>query len=725
LIINNAPAHEAVLSNVGEIGEFRIRNSAKAFNILSSGLYANKIRAIVRELSCNAVDSHTAAGRSHVPFDVHLPNTIDPTFSIRDYGTGLTHEQVQSIYTTYFESTKTESNAFIGALGLGSKSPFSYTDNFTVTAIKDGTRGVYSAFINGEGVPSIVLMHSEPTDQPAGVEVKFAVDSRSDFYKFEEEARHVYTYFALRPVVSGGDGEFKFRDVEYKEKNIIPGVHYTEGRSSRAVMGNIAYPIDVPNAESALGDLHKILNCGLEMHFDIGELDFQASREGLSYIPQTITAIRNKLEALNAQLAVHVALEADLITNDWDKTYFLMKKANETLFRSAAIRYAQNTNFDLIDTANTHYMRYVPFKHDVKDLAAKYNIEVLAFQKSRNGATCSELKPMRVYDKSHTSYEQEWEFSIDPSTIIITNDTKIGALSRAKYHWRNAEAKGITLPSKSHTNNVYVLSPAVKGRAMDTIGFFADLRDPPAAQRMVASELMLKDRKTGAAGMGSNVSILRLAQRGYGGYHKERELVWKDAGKADQFDASETYYYLSLKGFAVETEGVAIHNMRQFSDMVTESGIPGLHGIAILGVRKSDIEFIKTQANWINVQDHIRTVLAKLDPKIVQQCALKQIDANKYFRYNNDIVKLVSPNSAYTKFLTQFKGADNVKVEKYSLEKLCRDYAAPVDVDTVVQSLTDELTAIRNRYPLLSSLRDYDINADAVAQYINLIDKEA
>jgi hypothetical protein len=75
--------------------------------------------------------------------------------------------------------------------------------------------------------------------------------------------------------------------------------------------------------------------------------------------------------------------------------------------------------------------------------------------------------------------------------------------------------------------------------------------------------------------------------------------------------------------------------------------------------------------------------------------------------------------------LAQFKGVDNVKVDKYSLERLCRDYATPVDVDTVVQSLTDELTAIRNRYPLLSSLRDYDINADAVAQYINLIDKEA
>ena len=97
MILNNAPANEAIVSNVGQIGEFRIRNSAKAFNILSSGLYANKIRAIVRELSCNAVDSHTAAGKMDCPFDVHLPNSLEPYFSIRDYGTGLSHEQVTNI----------------------------------------------------------------------------------------------------------------------------------------------------------------------------------------------------------------------------------------------------------------------------------------------------------------------------------------------------------------------------------------------------------------------------------------------------------------------------------------------------------------------------------------------------------------------------------------------------------------------------------------------------
>ena len=727
MIINNAPAHEAVLSNVGEIGEFRIRNSAKAFNILSSGLYANKIRAIVRELSCNAVDSHTAAGKSDTPFDVHLPNQLDPTFSIRDYGTGLTHEQVQNIYTTYFESTKTESNAFIGALGLGSKSPFSYTDNFTVTAIKDGVRNVYSAFINGEGVPSIVLMHGEPTDQPNGVEIKFAVDSRNDFYKFEEEARHVYTYFALRPVVSGGDGSFKFRDVEYKDKNIIPGVHYTEGRGSRAVMGNIAYPIDLPNPEQ-MGELAGLLGCGLEMHFDIGELDFQASREGLSYITQTINAIRTKLEALNAQLAIHLALEADVITNEWEKVYFLQKKANETLWREAAHKYVADTKFDLIDPqSRAGYMHSVPLNLDVKDLASKFNIEVLAFNKSRHGATCSEVKATKKYkDKAYTEFEQVWEFGISAQNVFITNDTKVGAMNRAKHHWRTAESKGIKLPGAGYSTTVYVLSPAVKGRAMDTLGFFDTLRQPPVEQCMLATDLIEKERKSLSKNMGANVSILSLQKRGYGGYHKERELVWKDAGKADSFDnANETFYYLPLSGFTVETKDVPIHNLRQFSDMVTESGVPGLNGITIYGVRKSDIKFIETQKNWVNVQTHIRAVLAKLDPKIVRQCAIKQIDANKYFRYNNDIAKLVSPNSAYSKFLAQFKGTENVTVNKNSLERLCRDYATPVDVDTVVQGLTDELTAIRNRYPLLSSLRDYDINADAVAQYINLIDKEA
>jgi hypothetical protein len=76
-------------------------------------------------------------------------------------------------------------------------------------------------------------------------------------------------------------------------------------------------------------------------------------------------------------------------------------------------------------------------------------------------------------------------------------------------------------------------------------------------------------------------------------------------------------------------------------------------------------------------------------------------------------------------FLDKLKGTENLEVNRHSFERLCRDYATAVDVETVMQGIKDELTAIRNRYPLLSSLRDYDINSVAVAQYINMIDKEA
>jgi len=174
MILTNTQENTPVLSNVGEVGEFRIRNSAKAFNILSSGLYANKIRAIIRELSCNAYDSHVAAGCAERPFEVHLPTSLEPWFSVRDYGVGLSHQQVVNIYTTYFESTKTGSNDFVGALGLGSKSPFSYTENFGVTAVQNGHMGVYTAFINEQGVPSIALMTESATDEPNGVEVQFS-----------------------------------------------------------------------------------------------------------------------------------------------------------------------------------------------------------------------------------------------------------------------------------------------------------------------------------------------------------------------------------------------------------------------------------------------------------------------------------------------------------------------------------------------------------------------
>jgi len=720
MILNDAPANEAILSNVGEIGEFRIRNSAKAFNILSSGLYANKIRAIIRELSCNAVDSHVAAGNAGTPFDVHLPNTLEPWFSIRDYGTGLSHAQVTSIYTTYFESTKTDSNAFIGALGLGSKSPFSYTDNFTVTAIKDGKKGIYSAFINGEGVPSIALMMEEETQEPSGVEVKFSVNDRYDFDKFRQEARSVYTYFSLRPVVAG-NSDFEFRDVDYLDKDIVPGVHSTnDSRQSRAIMGNISYPIDMPNAEANLGELARLLSCGLEMHFAIGELDFQASREGLSYIPSTIASIKAKLEAVNGQLATRLASEADAVENMWDRALFLYKKKEQNLWAAAVQKYIVDTEFKLMNFPANSYARLVPFKLSVDDLAKKYNIALRGFDKSRGSVGCSNLKSYNEHKQvmgKPTEYIATWEINISDSLYFVINDGKTGATERAKYHWRNSK----DVCKTSYSDKVMVIEAVDKTKPAKTKAFFKAIANPPTSRIMMASSLLDKPRKDGS--IGKNVTIMALAERGYGGYYRERELVWKDAGKADSFDATETYYYLPLCGYTLESQA-GYTSAKDLSDDVKDSGIAGIQVKTIYGVRKSDIEFIKTQKNWINYEDYLSAKLAQLKEEDLIGMAVSEVDNFEQMQYNGTTAELIAnPASPFLVLMNKFKGVTKVRYSKHHFERLTQRFnkTLTIDPEAITKKFVNECKEVYARYPLLDILR-YRDRSGAIAEYINLVD---
>jgi sensor histidine kinase regulating citrate/malate metabolism len=88
----------------------RIENSAKMFEILSSGIYKDKIEAVIREYCCNAYDAQVSAGKKHLPFTVQLPNQIDTTFAVIDEGTGIDPNEIGEIFWTYGHSTKTKRN---------------------------------------------------------------------------------------------------------------------------------------------------------------------------------------------------------------------------------------------------------------------------------------------------------------------------------------------------------------------------------------------------------------------------------------------------------------------------------------------------------------------------------------------------------------------------------------------------------------------------------------
>lgn len=715
MILNSTVDNQAVLSNVGTVNSFSIKATAKSFKILSDGLYANKVRAIIRELSCNAYDSHVAAGKRDVPFEVHLPTTLEPWFHVRDFGTGLSKDEVTNIFTTFFESTKTGSNDFVGALGLGSKSPFSYTDNFTVTAVKNNRKGIYTAFINDHGVPSIALMvEQETTDEP-GVEIKFSVNERYDFSNFENEAESVFTYFKVKPKITGK--KITIPEIKYQTKDIVPGVHQIEtsgyNKKSVAVMGNIAYPIERNDKMSKqLGSLVSLLDCGLELNFEIGELDFQASREGLSYIDLTINSIKNKLTQLNSQLAVHIALEADKIDNKWERVVFLHSKIKDPLWGSAITKYVIDTKFEMAKATGSSYDFILDLVVPEKTLAEQFNISMTGFNRTRFVSTTSQIKPHTRWVGGSLT-EPEWLIQPSMRTSFVVNDTKVGVVERAKFHWKTQRS------DDKHSEMVYVLNPADKTKPMKTDEFFNCLKNPPKSAIFLASTLTQKDRK---AGLGKNVNILKLSSKDRSGWrYDSSEWVWRDAGKLDTFDSKATHYYIPLSGFASLGE---VDDIKALKNKLDKSN---LFDSPVYGVRKGDIEEIKKLKNWVNLDTHIRNLLTKFSQNSLLPLVKSRIDFESFFKYNKSMIADLKVDSPYRLFFEKFVNVTSMdRNQASSIEQLAKLYK--IDTSMNSTSLEAEVAAYKKvfasvvtKYPLLE-YTSHISNTKIVSDYINMID---
>lgn len=282
-----------------ETGAFQIRAGAHAFKLLSSGLYSDKVRAVLREIGCNAADAHIAAGDPLKPFVVKVPNSLDDQFYVQDWGPGMSHDEVMGLYTTYFASTKQDSNDYTGAFGLGSKSPFSYTDSFTVVSTHGGAKRTYALYIDNKGSPTVSLMAEEPADEgwAHGVRVGFAVKP-ADYRAFQDKAQEVYQWFRVAPEMRGMSAvrpvQFKFDCDDYS---------LTEGRPPTVLMGNVAYPLDLeqlgigPEDDKLKSDLLYYVPSldGLALRLEIGSVQVAASREALQYDPESVKTLQEKL----------------------------------------------------------------------------------------------------------------------------------------------------------------------------------------------------------------------------------------------------------------------------------------------------------------------------------------------------------------------------------------------------------------------------------------------
>lgn len=299
--------------------KYKIEANPIAFEILSTKLYKKPWLAVQRELAANGTDAHVDAGKPNLPLDIHLPNRFEPFFSIRDYGNGLNKEDLIYLYTTYFASSKRESDSQIGAFGLGACSTWAVTDSFTVTSINNGIKYSYLMFKGEDRTPNYSLIREEATNEPSGMEVRIGVKD-SDIYKYQEDAATIYRYYKTRPNFSG------FIPSVFSDQPNLSGTNwYTiskygthHNHMPTIVMGQIGYEFDVSLLKNIGRTAQQICQSGLIIKVDIGVVEPSASREELSYTKKTVAALEDALAKIEVEYSATVQKQIDTAPNYYE-----------------------------------------------------------------------------------------------------------------------------------------------------------------------------------------------------------------------------------------------------------------------------------------------------------------------------------------------------------------------------------------------------------------------
>jgi len=209
-----------------EVIDMKIVDNQNMQDQVIKGVYDNPDVALCRELICNMSDSHLAAGNPERPPVVTLPSKMEPYLTFRDFGKGMTHEEIKKVYSQIGMSDKRESGVQTGEKGLGAKSPLAYRDSFSLTCYDEDGYRAYSVCYSDERRAQVLLLAKGPNDgstdpetgleypnEERGVEIVIAIKDgdieamTANVLNTIANFAHPFSNGVAKPVVSGMDSE--------------------------------------------------------------------------------------------------------------------------------------------------------------------------------------------------------------------------------------------------------------------------------------------------------------------------------------------------------------------------------------------------------------------------------------------------------------------------------------------------------------------------------------
>lgn len=534
--------------------------------------YSNKEEAVVREYSTNAADANTENGLGNRPILVTLPTVDHPHFKVRDYGKGLSREDIESIYRFYGASTKRQSNEYNGMLGIGSKAGFAYGDSFLIKSWCGDQIIMANAIIGEDKKGDIKIMDTLPNDTgETGVEITVPV-RRADYDTFWRCAERVYKFFKVTPEFTNEN--FK---IEKGESCLFESEDWkvTGYRTSYVVMGNVAYPVNVH--QESLSKLsaakRSVLEAGIEIEVPIGAVNFALSREALEYDSITIRAIDEKLEEVVATVKEKAQKTIDECETIWDaKIAYKKLITGNSSFTSLYKTECQKWNGQDITSTSFYFDR-------------KHLLQVTTYD------WCGAKVRRSNYGLIHA----------EQNGVVIVNDgVNRGALSRVRKYLQDNPFATVYLVSfkepmeddkpKTHEDFGNIL----KESGYETLPY--RMLSPMEKAKPQASTKKFKIFKFDKA---AHV------------YNRRQDSFWSEAEIIDEGDKKR--YYVVMDRFMIRFP-LCVYNpleLHRFLDALAISNMPfkeEVYGLRPAAITKHGI---KDDPNWIELFTHLKPIVQK------------------------------------------------------------------------------------------------------------------
>jgi hypothetical protein len=296
-----------------------------------SGQYHDEEYAALREYATNAYDSHVERGHGvgynpARPIEILLPcgpydmptEEKPRTLRIRDYGVGLSVEEIVQVYSRYGKSTKTKTNDQQGLFGIGSKVGLVKTfGTYKITGVKDGKKAIVVAGRDEAGLPVMDLVYGPvDTDEPQGVEIELPVHDR--YNGLARKATNLFQFWPEGSVLIDG----KVPDRIVPKVRVTDNIWIVEGTSIRGgnnivVMGNVPYPVEL---DTKLSKNHAVI-----FWVPIGSVMPAPSREALRMTPDTKQELSRLLAEYDREVAEAIQTRVEEAPSKAEATKAAMK----------------------------------------------------------------------------------------------------------------------------------------------------------------------------------------------------------------------------------------------------------------------------------------------------------------------------------------------------------------------------------------------------------------